>query len=521
MPCATFLYTRRSSEDDDRQVLSLDAQEKECRAFADRHATPITELIRESHSARRPGRPLFEAMLKQAEKLLRQGTAVRILSHKPDRLLRNIADWARLNELIDAGLELLFVTGSYENNAQGKMIFGINVVFAKYYVDNLSEEVRKGLREKLARGEWPGWAPLGYLNVKDPTAPRRIIIDPVLGPLIIQAFELFATGEYSLATLTRKMAEAGLVGRLTGKLLTKSILRDRILTNPFYCGFLRFKGELHPASHEPLISVALFEKVQEVLAGRSRPRRQTHDFRFGGLFVCRECGCAVVGDLKKRKYIYYRCSRRRGDCQEPYVPEARFLALIAAALDGRLQLRPELAVSLREAAEVLHAERRRGDDGLAALKRRQQEVRSRLMVLLDLRLGGHLTDEQYLAKKEALMLDEAKVAEQVQRSELDPGDPREAVEWFISTCNTLPELLAQAEPSEARELLRMVGSNYRYGGGKVDFEPVEPFTIAAQSRHLPDLEVSRASLEAIRRASPPPAPSIAPRPVESALGRTW
>src|SRR5690348_4714186 len=121
MPCYTFLYVRKSSEEDDRQALSLDAQENECRAYARRHGLPIEEVIREAHSARKPGRPLFEAMVRRIQELRRQEVPVRVLCHKPDRLLRNIGDWARIDQLMESGVEMVFVTGSYENNAQGKM----------------------------------------------------------------------------------------------------------------------------------------------------------------------------------------------------------------------------------------------------------------------------------------------------------------------------------------------------------------------------------------------------------------
>src|SRR5206468_757289 len=138
---------------------------------------------------------------------------------------------------------------------------------------------KKGLNEKLARGEWPGWAPLGYRNVKG-----GIEVDPEVAPLVKMAFERFVTGEYSLARLAEEMYGEGLVGRWRGNKLTKSLLRDRILTNPFYCGLLRYRGEIYPGSHPPLITATLFERVQAVLQGNARPRRIRHEFRYGGLF---------------------------------------------------------------------------------------------------------------------------------------------------------------------------------------------------------------------------------------------
>jgi site-specific DNA recombinase len=494
MSCYTFLYTRKSHEENDRQILSLDAQDKECRLLAERHRIPIDQVVREAHSARRPGRPLFAAMLQEAEARLKRHTSVRILSHKPDRLLRNIADWARLNDLTDAGLELLFVTGSYDNNAQGKLAFGINVVFAKYYVDNLSEEVKKGIREKLARGEWPGWAPLGYQNLNDKSTGERISVDPVRGPLVRRAFELYATGEYSLASLTHQMAEEGLVGRLTKKPLSKSILRDRILANPFYYGAFRYRGELHPGSHQPLVSLALFEQVQAVLQGKGRPKRFRHEFRYGGLLHCTRCHCAVVGDIKQGRYIYYRCSHRRGPCPEGYIRQEALAGLIGTQVAPVLRLRPGVDASLREAAEQIATDGNDRDAEQAGLERRLAELDRQAAILLDLRLAESVSDEQYMTKKDAVTREQLRVREKLATFEIPGVDPRQAVDWFVATCNGLGEVLDSGTDTEVRELLRIVGSNYRLGGGTVDFEPVEPFTIAAQAQNRPTWRAEQADV---------------------------
>jgi len=486
MECYTFLYTRRSSEEDDRQALSLAAQGSACREYAERHSIEITEVIQESHSARHPGRPLFEAMLARITDLMGQGQRVRVLCHKPDRLLRNYGDWSRINSLWEAGIQLEFVTGSFANNAQGRMAMGMNVVFAKYYVDNLSEEVKKGLNEKLARGEWPGWAPLGYRNVREKHAAARIVPDPVVAPLIQRAFEEFATGEYSLAGLSRKLYREGLAGRLRGNPLTKSILRDRILTNPFYCGLMRYRGGVHHGSHEPLISQALFERVQAVLHSQSRPRRQRHSFRYSGLFQCRGCGCAVVADRKKERYVYYRCSHRRGDCREGYVREEALETMLQHRLAETLILTAGHLIELRRAAAQLAGELDKEDEGKHTLERRLRELETRLGALLDLRLGGHLTDDEYTSKRNELVRAQAGAQQELAAFELPQEDPKVALDWFIRTCERLPEILRDGTDGEIRALLRILCSNYRLGGGRIDFEPVKPFDLAARVRNRPN-----------------------------------
>jgi site-specific DNA recombinase len=482
MPCYTVLYTRKSTEEDDRQILSLDAQERECRTYAGRHGIAIDALIREAHSARKPGRPLFTAMLQKIEQLRRKGVPVRVLCHKPDRLLRNLGDWARINDLMDAGLTCEFVTGSYPNNAQGKMAFGINVIFAKYYVDNLSEEVKKGMRQKIERGEWPGLAPLGYRNVD-----RRVVLDPKTAPLIRWAFEQYATGEYSLERLTGELAGQGLCGRRFRHPITKAILHQHILCNPFHCGLLRYQGQLYPASHEPLIRVALYERVQAVLRGKAHPKRRHHAFRYSGLLQCAVCGCAVVGDLKHKgtkTYSYYRCSHRRGPCPERYLRQETLDAALAASLTRALTLPAWLTEQLCQLAEQLAQEQ---DPAVSrtALERRLKEQEGKLSVLLDLRLDAAITDDEYQRKRAALMVESARLREQATMFELPSPDPREAVNRFIRLCREVPQVVTQGTDEDVRHLLRIVGSNYQLGGGKVQFEPVEPFTLAAQAQTRP------------------------------------
>jgi hypothetical protein len=142
--------------------------------------------------------------------------------------------------------------------------------------------------------------------------------------------------------------------------------------------------------------------------------------------------------------------------------------------------------SLREAADNL-ANGAGGESGesRAALEQREKDIERRNRTLLDLRLGAHITEAEFAAKRSELVTEQAKAREQLAAFELDTVDPREAVEWFIRTCNDLPALFADGTDSEIRRLLRIVGSNYRFGGGTVDFEPVKPFDLASRVRNRP------------------------------------
>jgi len=474
----TILYTRKSSEEDDRQALSLDAQERECQRFAVSAQFACDEIIRESHSARRPGRPLFNAMLQTARHVTARGQRVRILCHKPDRLLRNIGDWARINDLVDSGVELLFVSGSYPNNAQGKMAFGINVLFAKYYVDNLSEEVRKGIREKLARGEWPCLAPLGYKNVREGGRPI-VVPHPDKAPLILDAFELYARGEHSLEAVSTELARLGLLDK-GGKPLRKGYLAGRILSNPFYHGLMAYDGHTYEGRHEPLVSLDLFERVQAVLRSKSRPRAIRHDFPFRGLLRCGACGCAIVAEIKKDRYVYYHCTRARGPCLAPYVRQEQVHRSLRVAVRSALGVASLATESLTEAgrriASLYVSEAPAARTGL---QRRLLDLDKKLTILLDLRLVGDLSDQEYRDKRASILTDKVRLKEQLDSLERDAAeDPEEILTRFCAFLRNLTSAVEAASAPMLRELTEIVGSNFQLWGQLITFEPVEPFTFA-------------------------------------------
>lgn len=224
--------------------------------------------------------------------------------------------------------------------------------------------------------------------------------------------------------------------------------------------------------------------MQAVLNRSSRPKRSRHEFRYGGLLTCTCCGCAVVGDLKKGQSVYYRCSHRRGLCPEGYVRQEVLEGLLRERLGDTLKLSPEVVQGLEEAAQEIVRDADHGaGETRRALEGRLQNLERKLAALLDLRLAGHLGDEEYAAKRAELLRAQRQAQEALAAFELPQMDPREGVHWFVRTCNEAAAAFQHGTDADVRTLLRIVGSNYRLGAGKVDFEPVEPFTLAAQARN--------------------------------------
>src|SRR3989338_5651275 len=223
-----FIYCRKSSEDEERQVLSIEAQLTELREFAKQNSLFIVREYEESQSAKEPGRPVFNTMLGEIEK----GTAQGILAWNPDRLARNSVDGGRVIYLVDTGkiTTLKFPTFWFEPTPQGKFMLSVAFGQAKYYTDNLRENILRGIRQKIRRGKLSAKAPIGYFN-----EPRLRTIEPDKKTYrkVKECFEAFASGQFTLTAIQRKMFSLGLVGSRSGKPLVLASV-EHILKNPFY-----------------------------------------------------------------------------------------------------------------------------------------------------------------------------------------------------------------------------------------------------------------------------------------------
>lgn len=330
-PRKALLYARVSTRDQEREGYSIPAQVKLLEDYAALNGMIIVDNHIDVETAGKAGRSAFGEMIRQ----LRRSAGIRILLvEKTDRLYRNIKDWATIDEL---GIDVHFVKENFvlsdRCRSTEKFMHGIKVLMAKSYIDNLSEEASKGMLEKARQGLWPSYAPIGYQNVVGADRRKAVVIDPKTGPLVSLLFEWFATGCHSLISVTERARAAGLKGRRGNKPVCVGTVH-RALRNRFYAGSFDWADETHDGAHEPLVSVELWQAVQDILDRRasSNVRVAPHKFPFSGLIKCGHCGCAIVAQIKKGRYIYYHCSGYRGKCPEAYarqeVIEQRFIGIL-------------------------------------------------------------------------------------------------------------------------------------------------------------------------------------------------
>jgi site-specific DNA recombinase len=448
------LYARVSSKEQE-QGYSIPAQQELLRSYAAQKGLGIAEEFLDVETAKTTGRPGFVAMVGY---LQRHRECRVVLVEKTDRLYRNFKDYVTLDEL---DLEIHFAKENNvltkESRSSEKLVHGIKVLMAKNYVDNLSEEVRKGLRTKAAQGLWPSFAPLGYVNVAGSNGKRTIVPDPVRGPMIGDLFTWFGTGEFSLKALAGKAHQAGFHFRKSENKIPVTTLH-KILRNRIYTGEFKYAGALYEGTHEPLVNMELWQRCQEILDGRheKKERKVKHDFAFSGLLKCGHCGCSLVGELKKGRYVYYHCTGYRGKCPEPYTREEKLVERFAAQLQA-LIIPPSVLELLREqiVAQGVTEQRARAQ----TLQRYQSEldrIETRLEVLYEDRLEGRIDVDTYDKKAEEIRRHQQRIRrniEECQSAEVVPV--AEAVD-LLSLTSEAAELFAGQCGREQRHLLRLV-----------------------------------------------------------------
>ena len=336
------LYARKSTESEERQVLSIDSQVKEMLQLAEKEGLEIAEIKRESHSAKDAGqRPIFNEIIEE----IRQGKFNGILTWAPDRISRNAGDLGRIVDLMDQKLlvEIRTYGQRFTNNPNEKFLLMILGSQAKLENDNRGINVKRGLRTRVEMGLWPGVAPLGYLNQKLMDKKCQVIVDPARAPIIKKMFERVAYEHYSGRKLYNWLKfELNFYTRGNKSLTLSGIYR--ILDNPFYYGLFEYpknSGNLYQGKHQPLINQELFEKAKAQLK-RDQIVRENKEFAFTKLFTCGYCGSGISAEEKWKllkdgtsaHYIYYGCSRGRDrNCKNKYIREEELITELLKILD--------------------------------------------------------------------------------------------------------------------------------------------------------------------------------------------
>nr|MBA3529789.1 recombinase family protein [Propionibacteriaceae bacterium] len=478
-PRRAVIYARVSSKEQEREGYSIPAQLKLLREYAAEHGMYVASEYIDVETAKQSGRTGFNEMVGH----LRRPTTNRpvVLVEKTDRLYRNLKDWVTLDEL---DLEIHFVKEgvvlSTDSRSSEKFMHGIKVLMAKNYIDNLSEEVRKGMQEKAEQGVWPSRAPLGYRNVTGQDGKRTIELDPAAAPVIEQMFQWYSTGRYSLRDITLRVQAAGLQFRATGARVPKTTV-NQILRNPLYQGDIPWNGRLYRGTHQPLVSREVWATVQDVLAGRPGKHRQTRrEFAFAGLITCGHCGCSLTAELKKGRYVYYHCTGFRGKCGEPYVRE-EVLEHQFTELLGQIRIGRDVLDWATEALRQSHAEAKRlHDEAISRLQDQYAVLQHRIDAMYIDKLDGKIDSLTYDRLSDEWRCEQARVLSAMESHQSSTVTYLDEGARLLELASRCQELFAQQPPIEKRRLLNFVVSNCSWREGVLTPTFRKPFDLLAE-----------------------------------------
>ena len=471
---AAVLYARVSSKDQEREGYSIPAQQRLLRKYARAHGLTIAKEFVDVETAKQAGRAGFGAMLA----FLKADQSCRtILVEKTDRLYRNFTDYVTVEEL---KITVCFVKEntiiSPDSRSSDKLLHDIKVAMAKNYSDNLSEEVKKGLQEKVNQGHWPHRAHIGYHNNRET---RLIDPDPERAPAVRRLFERYAAGGISLKALAASAFADGLTYPRSGKRMTASEVH-RLLRNPIYYGAFRWKGKLYVGSHEPIVSKALFDQAQRRLAAANRPRYRRHQHAFAGLLDCGLCGCSITAETKKQKYVYYHCTGYRGHCGNTYVRQEDLGALLGEVVHA-VQIPPETAEEIAEALREIQADKvAYQQEAVQRLALRRDSLQAKLDRAYDDLLDGTISKQLWSRKTRAWEADlDATVAEL-------SGVDRASADYMVTGAKILElsqcaySLYVRQDPTEQRRLLETLLSNCTFERGTLTPTYNKPFDLFAR-----------------------------------------
>ena len=345
------LYARKSSEDDERQAMSIDSQIKEMNEMAVKEGLFIKEIRRESHSAKNSGqRPVFMKIIED----LRSGLFTGILTWAPDRLSRNAGDLGQLVDLMDQSklMHIKTFTQAFSNTPSEKFLLMILCSQAKLENDQKGVNVKRGIRAKCNMGWRPGMPPIGYYN-RAMAGIKDIVVDPDRGHFVTEMFERVARNGDSGRTIKKWFDNTGMTTR-AGKKVTLSQIY-LMLRNSFYYGEFEYPiggGNWYKGSHKPLTTKEIFDQVQKQLyIPFKKAKWGSKEFTFKDLFKCASCGTNIVAEDKYRKrkqgesvyHIYYHCSRQKKyDCVEPYITEEKLVKQILRYINFMHMAHPQL-----------------------------------------------------------------------------------------------------------------------------------------------------------------------------------
>lgn len=467
-----YAYIRVSTIKQGEKGSSLSEQRDAISRYAVKHGIHIAKWFEEQETAAKRGRTIFRRMLTD----LKRGRAHGLIMHKVDRGARNLADWAELASLMDIGVDVHFAHEAIDLQTRGgRLSADIQAVVASDYIRNLREEVKKGQQGRLKAGLYP-FGPMPGYQSQGGGKPK--IIDPVQGPLVREAFEAYASGNFTLATLSAHMEERGLRNSAGGRMGITAL--SKLLATPFYCGLIRVRGVTFAGAHDPIVTKSLFDRARAQAERRIFPRTRRvngKDFALRRMITCEACNHSLYAETQKGN-TYYRCHTLA--CRGTSISERSVLSEVSLGI-GYIHVGPMLEQTLSEFL------RKKLDSQLKARERERQSAElalakhdATLRRLTDLLVEGVIDRSEYEGRKSELYGERLRLTERIaflSDDRLIGAQQRR----FLELVNRLGFIAQNQNPTENRQTLNLAISNLSISGKTLSLQWSDAISMLADT----------------------------------------
>lgn len=461
-----IIYIRVSTEEQKKKGYSIAGQIQECTNFAQRMGYEIANIFTdEGKSAKDLNRPELQRLFKYIKDNHKSINA--LIFWKWDRLSRGEdIDYVELEKIFGKyGITPLSTLENNDDTPEADLTRGITRVTSKYELKKDSQRTKMGMKRKANEGLFPGKAPIGYLNVRDENDRGYIIVDETIKPHIENIFRYYASGQYSLESLGRKMYLEGFKDKLGKAYPARKF--EEILKNIFYIGKFKWSGQLYEGKHKPIIETKLFYKVQDMFSKTDKPVQNDKKFTYSKLIKCASCGCTLTAETQpgghnSGSYVYYHCGNKR------FHKSLKGMSIREEAIDVAVQ---EIISAIEIPSNII---RRLKDKIMNCLNelyfvenrlvssrsKRLQELEHLINKSYEDKLLGKLpasfTDDMFNKQYEAWTKERDLIAIEIKESNNINRTIYKNIDLIIDFCNRIPELYINSSLDNKRIMLSML-----------------------------------------------------------------
>ncbi len=483
-----IIFTRVSTKEQADEGYSLESQEKLLKAYSDKQKFKVVKVYKIAETA---SKEMVRKSFKEVFEYANKNDVKAILCEKIDRLTRNLKDAGVADDWVraDSAREIHFVKENFILNgntrAHDNLVWDMKVAIARFYSNNLSEEVKKGHKEKVEQGWYPSKAPLGYQSVGE-KGHKTHELNISKSPLVRKMFEFYSTGGYSLLALVDKMFEQGLRTH-GGNRLGKSRMAT-LLSDPYYYGKILWNGQISQGKHEPLITKELYDKVQDVLHGRTTPRRTKHLFTFKGHVHCEACGKLITWESQKG-HAYGHCNKYNNCPVRAWYKEADLLDQLLPAFSQLKITNPRLLEWVKKALKESHADIAQfSESAVSELNKQLAIIQNRLDRLYDDKLDQKIIQEMYDRKFEQYSQEKQTVLKSLGKHSKTNDKYQELGSLLFDVSQKAGELFVKAGVVQKRKMIAFALTDVKIKNGFLTYEYTKPFKLlfeAVKQTNLP------------------------------------